>query len=279
MPLSHFLREKKIMVGHSYMEVDIFARDVEQDRAARRGIRSKKKRESAPAQQNLNQKNARRYLIQLANGNFGDGDLFVTLTYKPENAPKTQEEAERHVRNYLRRVARRRKRDHLEPLKYILVTEYRESEDGTLLGHIHHHLIMNHMDRDVVENLWKENRRKIGVANTRWIESDLSETGNGLEGLADYLAKDPKGRKRWSSSRNLQRPVSRSNDWKYRRRKIASMSEDHAAAYTYFAEKYPDWNVVSPIEYRLNPVTNEWACYLKMWRKSETEGKHEKCTA
>lgn len=271
MAISAFMREKKITVGHAYMEVDIFARDTVQDQVAKRGTRNKKQNETRPAQQNLNSKNARRYLVQLANGNFGKDDLFVTLTYKPEYAPKDVEEAEKHVRNYLRRVARRRKRDHLEPLKYILVTEYRTDDDGVITGKIHHHLLMNHMDRDVVENLWKENRRKLGQVRTEWIDPDLGETGNGIEGLAQYIIKDPKGRKRWSSSRNLKRPVSRANDWKYRRRRVAAMADDPAAAYLYYAEKYPDWEVVSPIEYRYNQVTGEWACYLKMWRKQSKE--------
>lgn len=268
MALSNFTREKKITVSHVYMEVDIFNREANQEDAAHRGHRSKKQNVSRPAQANLNQKNARRYLVQLINGNFHDEDLFVTLTYKDDYKPKTVEEAEKHVAKFLRRLNYRRKRDHLDPLKYVLVSEYPTHDDGQISGRIHHHLVINKMDRDVVENLWKENRRKLGMVNTRRLDADLSETGNGFEGLAEYLSKDPKGKKRWSSSRNLARPVSRTNDWKFRRRRMAALAEDHAAAYVYFSKKYPDWDVVSPIEFRYNELTG-WSVYLKMWRRQQ----------
>lgn len=267
MTVSAFSREKKIMVGSGYMEVDIFSRDPEQDRVARSGHRNKRQRETAPAQKNLNSKNARRYLEQLANGNFEDGDLFLTLTYKPEFAPKTIAQAERYVTNYLRRVARRRKQDHMEPLKYILVTEARTDEDGNVVGGVHHHLMINAMNRDLVERMWTANRKKLGMANTRHMDKDMDKRGNHFAGLADYMAKDPQGKKRWSSSRNLKRPVSRANDHKYRRRKVAQLAQDPAAAYAFYAEQYPDWEVVGPVEYTMNPVTGEWACYLKMWRR------------
>lgn len=261
-------REKKIMVGDMYQEVDIFSRDTEQDLATRKGTRSKKQRVTAPAQSNLNDRNARRYLTQLANGNFGEGDLFVTLTYKSEYAPSTVKEAEHHVTLFLRRVAYRRKKLHLEPLKYILVTEYRTDDDGNMVGKIHHHLIMNTMDRDVLESLWSERRRSLGFARTQKLQPEDAETGNGIEGLVDYLTKDPKGRKRWSSSRNLSRPVSRTNDHKYSRRRIRNLSEDTGGAYTYFKEKYPQWEIVTPVEFIQNKLTGEWNVYLKMWRKA-----------
>lgn len=272
MPLSTFTREKRVMVGHAYMEADIFTRDANQERAAKRGTRKRKHKVSAPAQVNLNHKNARRYLEQLANGNFEDGDLFLTLTYKPEFAPKTIEEAEKYVRNYLRRLARRMKKDHLEPLKYILVTEARVDEDNQVIGHVHHHLLINgELDRDLVEKMWTTNRKLLGDANTRRLDQRKDLTGNHFQGIADYMSKDPQGKKRWSSSRNLKRPVATHNDWKYRRRKIEALAQDPAKAYTYFSDKYPDWDIVAPIESQLNPITGEWSIYLKMWRKSERE--------
>ena len=121
--------------------------------------RTKKKRESRPSQKNLNDKNARRYLVQLGNGNFGIGDLHVTCTYAKGTLPETEEEAERVVGNYLRRIAYRRKKLKLPPLKYILVTEYGYSKDGDKITRIHHHIIMNGgMSRDEVEMMWTAER-------------------------------------------------------------------------------------------------------------------------
>ena len=81
-----FIREKKIFCGDHYREVDIFGYTTAQKNAAARGKRSKKVQESEPKQKNLNDKNARRYFVQLGNMNFGsDPDaLHVTATYSPK---------------------------------------------------------------------------------------------------------------------------------------------------------------------------------------------------
>lgn len=265
-----YAREKKITVGHEYMEVDIFSRDPEQDRVARRGTRNKKTKVSSPAQQNLNDKNAKRYLTELANGNFEEGDLWVTLTYKDEFLPQTVEEGENRVRNFLRRLARRRKRDGLEPLKYILVSEYPTHKDGTM-GRIHHHLLINQMDWKIVKQLWSEKRRLLGSARIEPVEYELDPEHNHMEGIVKYMTKEPCGKKRWSSSRNLVRPVARANDWKYRRSKVARLAQDRAAAFEYFASQYPEWELVPGMEMKCNPVTGEWSVYLKMWRRMPEE--------
>lgn len=114
-----FYREKKVDCG-TYREVDIIPRTDDAERAAK-GTRKKRSKASTPAQKNLNEKNAKRYLVQVGNGNFGPGDLHISATYSPENLPDTLEEAEKNVTNFLHRVAYRREKLGLPPLKYILV--------------------------------------------------------------------------------------------------------------------------------------------------------------
>lgn len=83
----------------------------------------------------------------------------MSCTYSSDNLPPTVEESEIIVRNYLRRIAYRRKKLGLEPLKYILVTEYKHDRSGQILKRIHHHIIMNGgMDRDEVELMWTNER-------------------------------------------------------------------------------------------------------------------------
>ena len=86
-----FMREKKIYCGSNYREVDIFSYTNGQKTAAGRGKRSKKVKESEPKQRNLNDKNARRYFIQLGNLNFGDDPdaLHVTATYSAKYLPQS----------------------------------------------------------------------------------------------------------------------------------------------------------------------------------------------
>lgn len=219
-----FIREKKTSCG-DYTEVDIIPRTEEADKATR-GKRGKRRKAAKPKQDALNDKNAKRYLVQLGNGNFGRGDIHLTLTYKDKTMPETVEAAEKEVSNYLRRIAYRRGKLGLPPLKYILVTEYKFAKGGEVLKRIHHHIIMNGgMDRDMVEAMWTKTRinwtkydndleyrhsiDRIGYANADSIQPDEK---NGIEALCKYIVKDPQGKKRYSSSRNLDRPETERTD-------------------------------------------------------------------
>lgn len=264
-----FVREKKIMCG-DYQEVDIIPRTLAAELVARRGIRSKKVRVSAPAQQNLNQKNAKRYLIELGNGNFGKGDLHVTLTYADEFRPSTIEQAEKEVSNYLRRISYRRKKLNLPALKYILVSEYRVNDDGEFTTKIHHHIIMNgdetnQLTRDDIEMLWSKRVKGQGKKKIGWADADrLQPNENGIEALLTYLSKDPKGKKRWSSSRNLIRPFERTNDHRFGTRKIEELSKTSDQGMEYFQRKYPKHRIAQ-IEFKFYERTG-WHVYLKMWK-------------
>ena len=84
-----FYREKKVDC-RDYREVDIIPRTDNAERAVK-GKRGKRQKVTEPKQKDLNDKNARRYLVQLGNGNFGIGDLHVTCTYADEELPETEE--------------------------------------------------------------------------------------------------------------------------------------------------------------------------------------------
>ena len=148
-----FMREKKVDCG-KYREADIIPRTEKADKVAK-GKRGKRKKVTEPKQKDLNEKNAKRYLVQLGNGNFGIGDLHVSCTYDKDHLPDSIEEAEKIVNNYLRRIAYRRGKLGLDPLKYILVTEYKFDKEGQMIKRVHHHIIMNGgLSRDDVELMW-----------------------------------------------------------------------------------------------------------------------------
>lgn len=168
-----FIREKKTDCA-DYREVDIIPR-TEKAEEATRGKRGKRRKAKKPKQNALNDKNAKRYLVQLGNGNFHIGDLHTSCTYSADNLPGTVEEAEKIVGNYLRRIAYRRQKLGLEPLKYILVTEYKFAKGGEQLKRIHHHIIMNGgMDRDEVEMMWTAQR-------INWRKADGTDKGEAQE--------------------------------------------------------------------------------------------------
>ena len=279
-----FIREKKIDCT-DYREIDIIPRTDNGERAVR-GKRGKSHKATEPKQKDLNDKNAKRYLVQLGNGNFGIGDLHLSCTYDNKNLPATVEEAENIVGNYLRRIAYRRNKLGLEPLKYILITEYSFNKDGSVLKRIHHHIIMNGgMNRDHVEIMWTkerinwrkvENDPKYQPKQMGWVNADrLQVNENGIEALCKYVTKDPQGKKRWSSSRNLERPIERPPaDTKYSRRQVERLAKSNDNGKEYFEKQYPDFNITS-----IEPIFYEetgWHIYLKMWRK--TPGKRGKKT-
>ena len=281
-----FIREKKTDCAN-YREVDIIPRTEAAEQAAR-GKRGKKRKVNAPKQKDLNDKNAKRYLVQLGNGNFHIGDLHTSCTYDAENLPETVEEAEKIVTNYLRRIAYRRNKLGLEPLKYILVTEYKYSKDGQCLKRIHHHIIMNGgLDRDDVELMWTKDRinwkktkdpeYRASIKQMGWVNADrLQMNENGIEGLCKYIVKDPQGKKRYSSSRNLDRPETtredggekqqrdqnhwkysrnlnapeeKCNDFKYSKRKVEQLAKSPDAGQEEFRKIYSNYNIVSYIDF------------------------------
>lgn len=102
-----------------YIEIDLFPCLEQERRYGRKG----REKLTAPKQRNLNAKRAKRYFCLLLKTNFTEGDIHVTLTYNAKFLPVTIEQAEREVKNYLRRIANARKRKGLPALKYIYITE------------------------------------------------------------------------------------------------------------------------------------------------------------
>lgn len=262
----YFIREKRIYCGERYCEVDVIPRTAIQEKAVR-GKRAKRKKESAPKQNNLNNKNSRRYIVQTINGNFGEGDYHITTTYKPKYMPETIDEAEKMATNFLRRIAYAMKKKG-DVLKYVIVTEYTEDKDK--IGNIHHHIIMNNnLTRDEIEDLWSVRRKKgqkkgesLGYTNCDRLQMDE----NGLEAIAMYITKNrgAKGKKKWSSSRNLVRPESIKNDHKYRsKRKIEQEAKENDNSF--WEKQYPGYDIrnIEKVYYE----DTGWHIYLKMWKK------------
>lgn len=248
------------------MEIDLFPwMEVE-----KRYTRKKKEKVTIPKQKVLNDKRAKRTFGQLVKTNFGEGDLHLTLTYNAKYLPEKVEDAEKEVRNYLRRVARLRKKKNLSPLKYIFITE-----QGVQSKRIHHHVIINGgLSRDEVEVLWRRPKRKgqqqgeaLGDCNADRLRTD----DKGLERLASYLAKDPKGRKRWTPSLNLKKPEVSTSDTKTSRRKfmqLVLLPEDAEEVRQHFEKQYPDF-AVTEVRKEWNEITCTWAVYVKLHRKTE----------
>ena len=186
---------KEIRSG-SQLEIEIYPEFAHWKDVPPEGRRRKK--DNSIAQRDLNDRNARKTLERLVNTNFGEGDLWITLTYDAEHLPKDMQEATRNVRRYMQRVNYQRKKRSLPPARYVYVTEHNEENEIRW----HHHIIMDGaMDRDTVEACWKIRSRN----QVRKIVPD----DDGLIGMAKYITKDrvrKKNERRWNCSKNLKQP-------------------------------------------------------------------------
>lgn len=238
-----------------YIEIDLFPFMELKYKPSRSG----KKKATTPKQKKLNDKKARRYFRLLAKSNFGQHDYHLTLSYRDDTLPDTVEAAEKQVRNFLRRLKRVYKSEG-KKLKYIYVTE-----EGAGKQRLHHHLFINAeagVSRNKIEDTWG-----LGYANSVRIQLEQG----GIEGLVCYLSKDPKGRKRYTSSRNLVKPLESVSDTKTSRKKFQQLTlwpEDCEDMQKHFEKEHPDYKIVS-VEKYYNAVTCEWYIRAKMELKED----------
>lgn len=268
MARKNFIREKRIYCGKEWLEVDIVPVTNIPDEGARG------RKESSQAQKNLNDKRSKRRFVQIANTNFGSGDLHISATYNNAHLPTTLKDAERNVHNYLDRIKRRMKRATGKDLKYMLVTEYTPDEEcEEKVVRIHHHIIINKgLSREELELMWSTNRinwKKVEDEEYRrsidyigFINCDrLQPNENGIEGLVNYINKRKKGCKKWSTSQNLEKPKVKKNDHKYSFRKIreyAQTPEDKEI----WRKRYKGYEPTK-IDYQYNDYTG-WSVYLRL---------------
>lgn len=178
-------RYRRTTISGDVMEIEEFTKYEVMDRCHRRGM-SLGETEEGKAEYNRRQ--SVRKLARLINANFGEGDLFVTLTHREACG---KDAAEKELTNFLRRLKRWRKKREMPDLKYIAVTESSKRE--------HHHLIINRMESDALYDLWKLGR----------IMVSRLEPGGDYTGLTVYITKEEKEsqKRRWRQSKNLVKPI------------------------------------------------------------------------
>jgi hypothetical protein len=160
--------------------------------------RAPKKNPTSDQMFRVNEHNAIRRLSMELDANFRPGDHHLILTYA--GLPPSEAEARKHVGNFLRRVTRLCKKEGLVP-RWVLATEYDHTR-------IHHHVIMSAgLPLDSVCRLWPH-----GIVRNTFLY------GKTFRWLAEYIIKetrrtfrdpDSTAKRRYSSSRNLVKPVTK----------------------------------------------------------------------
>lgn len=223
-----------------------------------------KKGKTSPAQSNLNDKNSRRYLIRLANINFGAGDIWATFGWNDAVMPKNYEESKKDVVNFIRRANRLRKNRELENAKYIYIIAF----DGYVRPHFHLLISGEGIDRDELESLWG----KCDRPNTRRIAPDDDFL---LSGLATYITQNPHGTKRWCSSKNLKKPPEPKKSYsKFRKSKIEKMAFDAETLKVEMEKAYKGFKFLDA-EVKYNGINAAFYIYVRMSKKG-SPGKEPK---
>lgn len=229
------------------------------------GKRKKKEKATSDAVKKNNDMLALKNLTRLINLNFYPGDLHTTLTYAEELSP---EEANSELEKWIKRMRREYKKLDKE-FYYIAVTEFKNKR-------IHHHVVHNYIDFQVINRQWKMGRIRC---------TPLDKTRN-YRVLAEYLIKetqktfrDPENatKRRWKSSRNLKRPVVK-REWvsisqlfqnldDIKPLKGYEIDRDTLRKYTNPVTK------LDHLEYQM--VSNEVVPRLSVWRKGKKVNRNE----
>ena len=94
-----------------------------------------------------------------------------------------------------------------------------------------------------------------------------------LSGLANYLSKDPKGKKRWKSSKGLKKPKERKSYTSFSKKKIRNMIADDTNVSIYMNSNYKSKTYLDH-EIRYNKVNHMYYIYVRMRKKDFTEKKN-----
>lgn len=212
-----------------------------------------------------NQRNAEKRLIRLTEANFTEKDYYFTGTFEGDVLP-TLEQVRKEVRRFIERINYERKKRGLKNARYIYVLE--GYEEGSRQQRLHFHMVIDgEMDRGVLKEIW-------GKGRTKCEELD-PKAYNGLIGLAKYMVKDPKGRKRWSTSKDLKQPVITVADRKIRSSAAKRIAENTSEAAAALEKIYPGYEHVET-EVRTNPYIPGCYIYAVMRKKDNCETKKRK---
>lgn len=250
-----FVREKRVYAGKEYMEVSLFTRTAEQERYCKglKGNRGRKNKVSRPAQNNLNDRNSKRYAKLLVHANFQANDYYMTFTYNDKYLPKKPSDAKKHQENTLGKLSRLYKKNGKE-FKYMWFTSYQFDDKTGFIQRIHHHvLVTGGVNRDEVEFCWSAGRgkkkEKMGRTQSRLVQPGK----NGMDELINYLTGQEKwenrqwkkGQKRYSGSKNLIKPHETKNDHQWSLRKLEQIGISNDAGEEEILKRFPGYRIVN----------------------------------
>ncbi len=286
-------REKKTISG-ALLEVDFYPVFSDGRRVPMRG---KKQKPTSEEQKKYNRTVAIKKMIRLVNANFDGSDYLLCPTYSPLKAPADAEAARRDMRNYLRRIKTKRTSELKrlkkalkeaeaasalmpdkvflsetvselkkqieklsQPFKYIYVIEEQVYKTGIYAGLVNYHFhcfVTGGLPEKVMESMWLKGMR-INCNN-------YQPERFGPEAAARYMGKDPKGSKRFSYSKNLEKSEEKIKDGKISKKTVENMATRRVDDRAYWEKKYKGYRFLRCFS-RFNPYNGHWYVSVVMYR-------------
>jgi hypothetical protein len=177
---------KRTITSGTMIEVEVYKSIKKRDRKA--VARSLKHSVTPDKMKAANDIRAKKKCRRLIAKNFIPGDCYLTLSFFES---LTEDEANRLVDNFLRRLRYYRRRHGMDDLKFIGCLEC-----GKRGNRWHAHIVVNKIALEVVSALWNCGR----------VFCEALYEDGGFKDLANYIRKDVTGKKRLKQSRNLLPP-------------------------------------------------------------------------
>jgi len=180
------------------------------------------------------------------NTNFGKGDFSWTGTYDDDHLPVPGDyrRADLDFTNFIKRLYRWCDGHGVQRPKWVAATEYTTvGEDGSVCGRHHHHAIIQHTEgltRDVLEELWSVNGKRIGLTRGEYLDVDHGS----VEGLVRYIGKNKRCARSWRQSRGLEKPKTPPpNDTKWSRKKFEQAATLYIDDAAFWERQYPGYTL------------------------------------
>lgn len=275
------IREKKIKSG-KLLEVCYYP-VTQTGRAISRGSPEKV---TSATQEKYNHKQRQKKIVRLVCANFDENDIFLTLTFKPKDAPADMAEAKKHLRNYLRRIKRYRenqsrnlkkflksdsKNEKLkaefkkasQPMKYLYAIESKTYQRGQRKGEksYHFHIFISGAgsgDRDAYENMWS------GIA----VAKRYAPEKYGIDAAARYITKmqlTAQREKCIGCSRNLKKPDEKIKDGKITEGGLARIAKSRMTDSEYWERKNRSYRFISG-KASYNDINGQWYISVVMFK-------------
>lgn len=167
-------------------------------------VRAKKRKLSSEAQKLMNAKYQKEKLELLLAANFVPRDLWVTLTFRDEDLPETEDQVSACMKAFLRAMRKGRGPKTQPVVVWRAEHKHRDQDDRLQDARWHVHAFINATGKDyeLIRNCWP-------YGDDIYIEPIRIDKDHGYDVLAAYLTKEPldrRGAHAWHATRNIKRP-------------------------------------------------------------------------